>query len=145
MNLCLWQFGRGKPALGGFWWQTQRIVRLSSNQNVIGVLLRRARAAQVTRPSTRLQSLVHCSNQGCKDIKSGFQLRLLQPPFSRDVVQPSVFGTATLNKKIDFTWSRVGPLLLPVNNQEKHKICASPITRNVGWRSWFKYEFLLSA
>ena len=137
MNLCLWQFRTDKPTLGGFWWQTQRTVKLSSNQTVIGVLLRRARAAQVTRPSTRLQSLVHCSNQGCKDIKSGFQLRLLQPPFSRDVVQPSVFEPATLKeiKKIAFTWSRVGLSIPPVNNQEKHKICASPITRNVGPRS----------
>ena len=63
----------------------------------------------------------------------------------RDVVQPSVFVTAALKKKIRnlaFTWSRVGPSesLPPVYNPAKHKICAShwQITRNVGPHSWFK-------
>ena len=44
-----------------------------------------------------------------------------------------------------FTWSRVSPSLPPVYNLAKHKLCASPITRNVGPRSWFEYVLLLSA
>ena len=44
-----------------------------------------------------------------------------------------------------FTWSRVGPSLPPVYNPQKHKICASQITRNVGSRTQFWYGFLLSA
>ena len=45
VNLWLWQIGRGKPLFGGFRWQTQRTVELSSRQTVLGVLLRRASAA----------------------------------------------------------------------------------------------------
>ena len=44
-----------------------------------------------------------------------------------------------------FTWSRVGPSLPPVYNPQKHKICASQITWNVGSRTQFWYGFLLSA
>ena len=48
-------------------------------------------------------------------------------------------------KKLASIWSRGGPSLAPVYNQAKHKICALPITPNVGPCSWFKYGFLLSA
>ena len=56
----------------------------------------------------------------------------------RDVVQPPVFVTAALKrkeKKLASTWSRGGPSLAQVYNPAKHKICTSPITRNVGPRS----------
>ena len=53
-----------------------------------------------------------------------------------DVVQPPVFVTATLKKeKPASTWSRGTSSLAQVYNAAKHKICASPITRNVGPRS----------
>ena len=66
---------------------------------------------------------------------------------TRDVVQPPVFVTPALRenrKKLALTWSRVCPSLPPVYNPAKHKICASPITRNVGPRSWFEYNYINS-
>ena len=52
------------------------------------------------------------------------------------VVQPSIFA---------FSCSLVSQSLASVYNPAEHKICAVPITRNVGQHSWFAYGFLLSA
>ena len=53
---------------------------------------------------------------------------------TRDGVQPPVFGTPALKRKFKklVTWSRVGPLLPPIYNPARQKICALPIPLNVG-------------
>ena len=68
----------------------------------------------------------------------------------RDVVQPPVFVTAALERKYKKNLLSPGHVsacnsVPPVYNTAKHKICASPITRNVDPCSRFEYRFLLSA
>ena len=70
----------------------------------------------------------------------------------RDVVQPPVFVTATLQKKLKkIAHSSLLPGLVAARRSSryktslaKHRICVLSTTRNVGPRFWFEYGFLVS-
>ena len=58
-------------------------------------------------------------------------------------IHPTIFVTAALQKHKKFHLVTCWSVALAYD-LAKHKICSSPITRNVGPRSWFQCGFLLS-
>ena len=63
VNLWLWQFGRASLSLGGFRWQTQKTVELSSRQTVSGMLRHTSAALR-----GRVRSDLALKKAGCAKI-----------------------------------------------------------------------------
>ena len=74
VNLWLWQFGRASLSLGGFRWQTQKTVELSSRQTVSGMLRHTSAALR-----GRVRSDLALKKAGCAKIYHVYPILIWQP------------------------------------------------------------------